>query len=254
MSNIYITGDTHGSFERIEYFCDRVNTSKNDVMIVLGDAGLNYFLDGRDVALKKYVNSLPITFCLLRGNHEARPGTGWDIENKGAWIIGGGTPVSGRFMMQEEFPSIRYMLDGETYGLHIGAKTYKALAIGGAYSVDKDYRLEMYDLGNRNYRWFYDEQLSEEEMNGIRRKISGKHFDYVFTHTCPYSDQPTDLFMSGIDQKTVDKSMEIFLQDVKENLITYRSWYCGHWHTDRDTKDISFLFNSVKMLGSAGSY
>ena len=36
---IYITGDTHGEFGRIEAFCRRFGTCKEDVMIILGDAG-----------------------------------------------------------------------------------------------------------------------------------------------------------------------------------------------------------------------
>ena len=34
---IYLTGDTHGSFERISEFCHRFKTTKEDVMIILGD-------------------------------------------------------------------------------------------------------------------------------------------------------------------------------------------------------------------------
>lgn len=39
---IYITGDTHGEFQRILNFAERVHTSKEDVMIILGDAGINF--------------------------------------------------------------------------------------------------------------------------------------------------------------------------------------------------------------------
>ena len=39
---IYITGDMHGDFSRIERFCDRLHPSKDDIMIILGDAGFNY--------------------------------------------------------------------------------------------------------------------------------------------------------------------------------------------------------------------
>ncbi len=43
----YITGDTHGDFSRIAEFCGSNGTDTNDVMIILGDAGINYYLDGR---------------------------------------------------------------------------------------------------------------------------------------------------------------------------------------------------------------
>ena len=51
---IYITGDTHGQFERIENFCRRYGTGKDDVMIILGDAGINFSGGLRDQIKKEY--------------------------------------------------------------------------------------------------------------------------------------------------------------------------------------------------------
>ena len=45
---IYITGDTHRDFENIAEFCYSHNTTVEDVIIILGDVGLNYYLDGSD--------------------------------------------------------------------------------------------------------------------------------------------------------------------------------------------------------------
>ena len=44
---VYVTGDTHGDFRQIGDFCSVMGTKRDDVMIVLGDAGLNYFEIGR---------------------------------------------------------------------------------------------------------------------------------------------------------------------------------------------------------------
>lgn len=57
----YITGDTHGDFSRIAEFCESNETDRDDVMIILGDAGINYYLDGRDRDLKNDLADLPIT-------------------------------------------------------------------------------------------------------------------------------------------------------------------------------------------------
>ena len=46
---IYLTGDTHGRFLRVEDFCRKMKTSKLDTLIILGDAGFNYFLNDRDI-------------------------------------------------------------------------------------------------------------------------------------------------------------------------------------------------------------
>lgn len=49
---IYITGDTHRKFTRIQKFCKQNKTTKDDVMIILGDAGINYYDDYRDIDAK----------------------------------------------------------------------------------------------------------------------------------------------------------------------------------------------------------
>ena len=40
---IYITGDTHGEFGRIEKFCSRFAPSRDDRMIIPGEAGMYLF-------------------------------------------------------------------------------------------------------------------------------------------------------------------------------------------------------------------
>ncbi len=65
-----LTGDTHGSFDRIEEFCGEYDTTTEDVMVILGDAGINYWLDGRDRELKERLTRLPITLFCIYGNHE----------------------------------------------------------------------------------------------------------------------------------------------------------------------------------------
>jgi len=39
---IFITGDTHGDFSRFTNFCQRFETTKSDIMIILGDTGINF--------------------------------------------------------------------------------------------------------------------------------------------------------------------------------------------------------------------
>lgn len=67
---IYITGDTHGDFRNVERFCKKMQTSKDDVLIILGDAGINYYGPEQDERKKKYLESLPITIFAIYGNHE----------------------------------------------------------------------------------------------------------------------------------------------------------------------------------------
>ena len=49
---IYLTGDTHGEFEHVEEFC-LFTESADDVLIILGDAGINYYGYPHDHELKR---------------------------------------------------------------------------------------------------------------------------------------------------------------------------------------------------------
>ena len=69
----YLTGDTHGNFLRMDAFCRTMETRKSDTMIILGDAGFNYYLNDRDARAKEYASALPVKFFCIHGNHEARP-------------------------------------------------------------------------------------------------------------------------------------------------------------------------------------
>ena len=76
--HFYITGDCHGDFDRIEEFCMENGTTQEDVMIILGDAGINYWLNETDRKLKNKLSELDITLFCVHGNHEARP---WEAGN-----------------------------------------------------------------------------------------------------------------------------------------------------------------------------
>ena len=79
---IYITGDCHGDFRDIEYFVQKQQTTREDILIILGDAGINYFVypkasgyveDYLCTSLKEKLARLPLTLFCVHGNHEARP-------------------------------------------------------------------------------------------------------------------------------------------------------------------------------------
>ena len=53
------------------------------------------------------------------------------------------------------------------------------------------------------------------------------------------------MFLSGIDQSTVDNSTELFLDEIEENNL-YDLWYCGHYHTDKEIDKIIFMFHDIK--------
>lgn len=225
---IYITGDTHGQFERIAAFCEKMNTTPDDIMIILGDAGINYYGGRRDYQRKTKLSELPITLFCLHGNHEMRPET---IPSYSLISWRGG-----RVYREDAFSNLLFAKDGEFFTLD--GKKY--IVIGGAYSVDKPYRLA------RGLGWWEDEQPSPEIKAYVEQQLEAADYnvDIVLSHTCPLKYEPREVFLPGIDQTTVDKSTEQWL-DAIEDRLNYTKWYCGHYHLQKNIDKIQFLFEGI---------
>ena len=227
----YITGDTHGQFQHIEAFCERIQPSAKDTLIILGDAGFNYYGDWRDIHAKKKMSRLSITIFAIHGNHEQRPSTIPSYQTMN-WC-------GGQVYVEKEYPNILFAADGEVYDLD----DKKALAIGGAYSVDKQRRLTF------GWHWWADEQPSDE----IKRKteealeVHDWKMDIVLSHTGPLKYEPIEAFLPMVDQEAVDKSTEIWLDRIEDRL-DYQHWYFGHYHTEKEIDKISILFQSIQPL------
>ena len=102
--------------------------------------------------------------------------------------------------------------------------------------------------------WFKDELLTSEEMGQIELNINGNYYDIILTHTCPESWEPKDLFLSGLDQSSVDKSMEKWL-DVIKTQIDWQVWLFGHYHADRYVKPgVEMLYTSIVDLEEIWDY
>lgn len=163
---LYITGDTHRDFRRTAAFCDMVEPSTDDVLTILGDAGINYFGGEKDRALKQQLANLPITLFCVHGNHEQRPETLGYAET--AWN-------GGLVYWEPEYPNLLFAKDGEVYIL--GGKRY--IVIGGAYSVDKPWRLA------EGWGWWPDEQPSVDIKKRVENRLSSEDWrvDVVLSHT-----------------------------------------------------------------------
>ncbi|GAA4077099.1 metallophosphoesterase [Amphibacillus indicireducens] len=197
----------------------------------MGDVGVNYYLDANDDQLKEELSQLPITFFCIHGNHEERSYNISTYEEK-QWR-------GGLVFYEEEYPNLLFAEDGEIYDFD----GKKAIVIGGAYSVDKFYRLR------NGLPWFDSEQPDQRTKSIVEAKLDKESWevDIVLTHTGPLKYLPTDEFLSSIDQGTVDQSTEIWLDELEEK-ISYKQWFFGHFHTDRLDGDIVILFNEIMEL------
>jgi len=226
---IHYTGDIHGNPTDIVAYAEEHNLSKDDVLVLLGDVGANYYGNRRDNICKADLATIKAPVLCVHGNHERRPETvgGYNMKE---WC-------GGMVWYEDAFPNLLFARDGEIFDL----EGTKHLVIGGAYSVDKYYRLM------RRYHWFPDEQPSAEIKAYVESQLRKHDIDVIISHTCPYKYEPREAFLSGIDQSSVDDSTERWLDEIEES-ADYKAWLCGHWHINKRIDKLYFLFSDVITL------
>lgn len=237
LKNVLISGDCHGRVgDRLHKIHNTMPSYRPEetAVILLGDVGLNYYLNKKDRYQKQEVSSYGYTIYCVHGNHEARP-----REKLGMKLVNDDF-VGGAVWIEEEFPLIRYFCDWGFYNIQ-GRKT---LVLGGAYSVDKHYRIQ------NGWQWFDDEQLTIADMRTclFNMREYGYEFDLVLSHTCPYDWMPTDLFLNCIDQSTVDNTMELWMDEVRRD-VPWNLWLFGHFHQDRlERPHVEMFYYEVEDL------
>ena len=234
MSRIFVKGDCHGDFYFLKQWCINNNTSKNDYLVLCGDAGINYYLNKAEENLKKEISECPITLICVHGNHEERP------KNIPSYKFQYDKKLKCNVWYEEKYPNIIFPQDGV-----IEISGHKCLILGGAYSIDKYYRIY------GRLPWFPEEQMSNEDKERIFKILEKENsFEYIFSHTAPliYERELEELFIPGVSQYEIDKSMEQFLTEVHEK-INFKHWFFGHFHDDFDlTEKVTILYKDIVEL------
>lgn len=228
----YVTGDKHSNLYGVIHYAEFKGITKDDVIIILGDAGINYYGE-KDKELKEKLSNADITLFCVHGNHEQRPETIETYKEKSMF--------GGIVFYEEEYPNILFAKDGEIYDI----EGYKVFVIGGAYSIDKYFRIK------NNEPWFKDEQPSKALKENILNRLKTKKpkIDIILSHTCPYKYIPKEALLKGLNQSLIDHSTEYFLDKIEE-LVDYKKWYCGHFHIDKEIDNIEFMYTKIKKLGT----
>ena len=243
--HIYIGGDTHGNSNDLRtLFMQIENPTKDDVLIITGDAGFEYghYVMG---AAKKTALKFPGTIIVIRGNHDNRYWADHTIDGKPAsnsWNFVE-DENGNRYLRQKKYPNIWYVPDE---GCIYNIKGYNFMFIPGAYSVDKWYRLQ------NGYPYCDDEQLTDEERENLYKQAQETQVDFVIAHTFPQKiveGHLRYLFLRGLDQSMVDRSQEIWLDkmaEIFENQPTFKHYFGGHYHDSKELTDkYTILYHTV---------
>lgn len=244
----FITGDKHRNFEYVKAFCRDMCTRRKDVLIILGDAGFNYFEDKRDDKLKQKMADLNITLFCLHGNKENRP------QNVGTYGIQ--TFCGGKVYYEPKYPNILFAIDGEIYNFE--GKKY--MVVGGAHSVDKMLCIE-------EGKPFWEDEIPDDEIKAkVEAVLQGENnvIYGMMTHTCPIDYLPTEMFMSTRQNATIKrkprkaKSKKLFKPDIDrsteewlgklEKEIDYEVWFCGHYHIDKQIDKVYMMCHEIRPL------
>ncbi len=224
---LFLTGDTHGSFDRLSYknWQYSKNLTRDDYVIVLGDFGLlfNQVISPEEVWWTNWLNERPWTMLFIDGNHENFDKlTTLPVVNKFGGSVG---------MVSD---NIYHLRRGEVY--EICGK--KILTFGGATSIDKCYRREFIS-------WWAQEVPNGAEVEHCLSNLEKHNFqvDYIMSHTCPNFLLPSisDSLPYAISVKDPTSTMldHIF------TVCKYSHAFCGHMHVDIDYGNYHILYHRI---------
>ena len=223
---IYITGDTHGEQARFSPFgMPREESFRaNDTDIVCGDFG--YIFSGSDEE-NKFLDELsekPYTICFCDGNHDNLPAIYAYPEEE--WNGG---------RVHRIRKNIFHLMRGQIFEIE-GKKFF---TMGGAFSIDKEYRTE-------GLSWWKEELPNGDEYAEATKNLreAGNKVDYIITHTAPRSI----ISRMGEHSDPRDSELTGFLDWVVDE-IRFKRWFFGHWHQEGEigTKFRALWFDVEKI-------
>lgn len=218
---IYVTGDTHGDFERFKD-PQMKKLHRGDTLIICGDFGFIWDGSEREKNVLKKLSGLGYTIAFLDGCHEnfdlleAYPESKWN----------GG-------MARVIAPNIVHLMRGQIYNI----EHREIFTFGGGHSQDIDFR--------RDSSWWEREQPTHDEIMEAIDNLAryGNKVDFVITHEPPASVK---------DCLGVDVFQRIEVHALFEEIIKvcqYQKWFFGKCHIDKHIP-VKFyaVFNNVTPL------
>ncbi len=227
---LFVTGDFHGDLDikkiTSKNWPEQKELTNDDVLVQLGDFGL-LWSNPQDKCEKYWLNWLgnkPFTLAFVDGNH-----CNFNLINQLPIIEKWGGKVH---IIETDNKPIYHLIRGEIY--QFGDK--KCIALGGASSQDKAYRLT-------NISWWEEELWTYKEQDYISSQIiDNNDIDYVFAHTCPSDIGKLLLDGTLYYQDKMECQVAKAMNDLLKVFPNFKpkQWHFGHWH-----KDFSCVYNDV---------
>lgn len=241
---IYLTGDCHREFERLNSrnFPEQKEMTKEDYVIICGDFGGVWSCgeeSKEETWILDWLESRPFTTLFVDGNHENFDRL-YALQEE--WWQGG--------KIHRIRPSVIHLMRGQVFELQ--GKTF--FTFGGASSHDIDggilepedpeFRKKKKALDREwtSYRinhqsWWKEELPSEEEMQEGRRNLKERNHtvDFIVTHCC--ADSTLKQIGGGYYQPDLLTS---YLEEIRRT-VQYRKWFFGHYHENRNLGDKEIL-------------
>lgn len=219
---IYVTGDTHGDFDRFKG-APLKKLKKGDILIICGDFGFIWDGSKREKSILKKLSNKDYTIAFIDGCHE-----NFDILESypvSEWCGGKARIIS---------KNIIHLMRGQVYTI----QDKKIFTFGGGHSQDFDFRRD-------GTKWWEREQPTHAEIIEAIRNLDehSNIIDYVITHEPPASLKDC----LGVD---VFQRLEVhaFFEDIIK-VCSYKKWFFGKCHIDKHIP-IKFyaIFNNITPL------
>lgn len=210
---IYFLSDLHGDMDFINSANYLNRATEDDLLIILGDVGLNFEKNSANKKFDKEFLSVNKKIAFIDGNHENFS----YLNNFHEEHWNGGTV--GRLTQ-----NIVHLKRGNIY--NIAGKTF--FVFGGCKSSAK-----WKDMG----LWYPEELPNETELAFAYENLKKSNYkvDYILTHKYEESTGNNDSLQTLFN--FIDKNVE------------FDRWYCGHWHKNErlDHKHIVVYNNLISI-------
>lgn len=236
-SRVLITGDVHCPHDiyklKKNLFPQGEKLSKNDILIICGDAGFVWSGDERDNCWIEWISKQPWTTVYCDGNHENHA-----LLKKYPVINYRGAKV------HKISCSLYHVLRGEIMTINDN----KYFFFGGGFSHDIMYRTE-------NISWWQDELPVQEEVDNALNNLQkyDNKVDYIITHDVPSCIN----LILGYDIPKMQNYDAGYIHicnffEYLKDVIDFKIWFAGHYHINRRIESVQILYDDIVEVNDNG--